>query len=309
MKIDKAKVEYFLNELKKRGKPMSGGVGRPSYELRDPKYYWDFGKFLVEQAQQVDEDERDRWIIRQTKNIEKEILGPVSNDDWLTHKIYCYVNELEDEEHFMYIANLAGHKFKKFRLKVVGYIFEIFSKKNTEYSEVKKNKLSEKLLEKLLTHDEINKALKEFRGKGKNTLGYGIKNSFDILSSKVEDAVNTGSSNDRVKLKNEIGKNMIDKLRTYLQILPLNDSSLFEEMVSEYKKQLNRNISTNNNDAKKLDEAFGKCIKDKDLKKKIMTLINAYDMGQTNTFLNAIESESDYDEWKRTKENFAQMSM
>ena len=126
---------------------------------------------------------------------------------------------------------------------------------------------------------------------------------------QVEDAVNTGSPNDRIKLKNEIGKNMIDKLRTYLQILPLNDSSLFEEMVSEYKIQLNRKISTKNEDAKKLDEAFGKCIKDKDLKKKILILINTYDMGQTNTFLNAIESESDFDEWKRTKENFENMSM
>ena len=58
MTIDRTKVEYYLNELKKRGKEITGGVGRPSFELRDPEYYWDFGSFLVEQAQQVDEDKQ-----------------------------------------------------------------------------------------------------------------------------------------------------------------------------------------------------------------------------------------------------------
>lgn len=101
---------------------------------------------------------------------------------------------------------------------------------------------------------------------------------------------------------------MIDKLRTYLQILPLSDTVLFKEMVFQYKTSLNRRIPTKNEDAKKLDEAFGKCIKDQDLKREIMTKINAYEMGQTNNFLNAIESENEYEEWKRTKENFEQMT-
>ena len=88
MTIDKAKVEFFLSELRKRGKEITGGTPgkkRPSFELRDPEYYWGFGSFLVKQAQQVDEDQRHTWIRRQTQNIEKEILGPVTNDDgwWL----------------------------------------------------------------------------------------------------------------------------------------------------------------------------------------------------------------------------------
>ena len=77
MTIDKAKVEFFLKELRKRGKEITGGTPgkkRPSYELRDPEYYWDFGSFLVEQAQQVDEDQRHTWIRRQTINIEKDNL-------------------------------------------------------------------------------------------------------------------------------------------------------------------------------------------------------------------------------------------
>lgn len=317
MNIDQTKVEYFLNELKKRGKEISGGTKnklRPSYVLRDPAFYWDFGAFLVEQAQQIDKDKRDRWICRQTKNIEKDILGPVSNNDWLIPKIYTWVDELQDKEHFMYVADLAGHKFGSFRIKVVEYIYEIYSKKNPhpDWTEIKKKKLAEKLLEKKLKHlgeGGVNDVIKQFREKSKMSLGYGIKNAFTMLSNQVEEVVNSGSSVDRESLKNEIGKNMIDKLRTFLQILPLTDSSLFEDMVSEYKTQLNRKISTKNENADKLDEAFGKCIKNKDLKKRILVQINAYDMGQTNTFLNAIESVYDYNEWKRTKENFEQMAV
>ena len=313
MKIDQEKLNYFLNELKKLGKEMSGGNKdklRPSYVLRDPDFYWNFGKFLVEQAQQIDEEQRYRWICRQTKNLEKEILGP-TKDDWLVPKIYTWVDELQDKDHFMYVANLAGHKFGSFRIKVLEYIYDIYSKKNpSQYSESKKNKLAEQLLEKKLGHrgeGGVNDILREFRGKTETAIGYGVKNSFNTLSSKVEDAVENGTPEDRESLKNEIGKNMIDKLRTYLQILPLGESSLFEEMVSEYKTQLGRKISTKNDDAKKLDEVFGRCIKDKDAKMRLMKLINSYEMGETNTFLNAIESEPNYQEWKRTKENFEQM--
>ncbi len=314
MSIDKNKVEFFLKELKKRGKEISGGSKnklRPSYVLRDPEFYWNFGEFLVEQAKPIEEDKRYRWIIQQTKNIEKEILGP-TKDDWLVPKIYTWADELQDKEHFMYVADLAGHKVGTFRIKVLEYIYDIFSKKNpSSYSDSKKKKLAEQLLEKKLTHlgeGGINDIIKKFRGMSKTSLGYGIRNSFNMLTNKVETAVEDGSPTDRESLKNEIGKNMIDKLRTFLQILPLNDASLFQDMVSEYKTQFNRKISTKNEDAKKLDEAFGKCIKDKDVKKKIMKQINAFEMGHTNTILNAIESEHDYKEWKRTKENFEQMA-
>jgi len=186
------------------------------------------------------------------------------------------------------------------------YIWEIYSKKNpSPHSEAKKNKLAEKLRKKL-THSEINAILKEFRGI--TTLGYGIQKQFDILSSRVEDVVKNGSPADRELLKNEIGKNMIDKLRTYLQILSLGDSTLFEEVYSENKALLNRKISTKYEAAEKLSEAFGKCIKDKDIRKRILKMINSYEMGETNTFLNAIESEQNYNEWKRTIENFAMMA-
>lgn len=313
MKIDQKKIEYFLNELKRRGKVISGGnknKGRPSYVLRDPEFYWDFGSFLVEQAKPVEENKRYKWIERQTKNFEKDILGP-TKDDWLIPRIYTWVDELQDKEHFMYVADLAGHKVGTFRIKVLEYIYDIYSKKNpSTYSEAKKNNLAEQLLEKKLTHlgeGGINDIIKNFRGESKTSLGYGIRTSFTNLSSQVEDAVN-GNSNDRESLKNEIGKNMIDKLRTYLQILPLSDSSLFDDMVIQYKSFLNRKISTKNKNAQKLDEAFKKCIKDKDLKQKILKQINSYEMGETNTFLSAIEGKRDYEEWKRTKENFEQMA-
>lgn len=312
MKIDEEKVESFLNLLKERAKIISGGSKnklRPSYILRDPDYYWDFGSFLVEQAQKIDEEKRRRWITKQTMTIEKNILGPIRNDEWLTPKIYTWVNELEDKEHFMYVADLAGHKNGSFRFKVMEYILEIFSKKHpSSYSEVKKEKLAKKLLEKKLQHlgeEGINSILKEFRGK--TSLGYGIRNSYDSLSNGIGNVIEKDTPNERKTLRNEIGKNMIDKLRTYLQILSLTDYSFYQEMVSDYKSELNRKILTKNQDAKKLDQVFGKCIKDKNLKQRIMTLINAYEMGELNTELNALESEENYDEWKRTKDNFAQM--
>lgn len=313
MKIDQTKLEYFLNELKKRGKEISGGSKnklRSSYVLRDPEFYWDFGAFLVEQAKPIDEDKRYRWILQQTKNIEKDILGP-TKDDWLIPKIYTWVDELQDKEHFMYVADLAGHKVGTFRIKVLEYIYDIYSKKiSSSYSDAKKKKLAEQLLEKKLTHlgeGGINDIIKKFRGASNTSLGYGLRNSFNRLSNQVENVVDDGSTADRESLKNEIGKNMIDKLRTFLQILPLSDPALFQEMVSKYKTQFNRKISTKNDDAKKLDAAFGKCIKDKDMKNRIMKQINAFEMGHTNTLLNAIESVHDYEEWKRTKENFEQM--
>ena len=217
MKIDKAKVEYFLNELKNRGKIISGGTKdklRPSYTLRDPEYYWNFGSFLVEQAQKIDENKRYTWIVKQTISIEKDILGPIQNDDWLTPKIYTWVNELEDKEHFMYVSDLAGHKHDSFRIKVMEYIHDIFSKKNpSSHSEIKKEKLAKKLLEKKLNHlgeGGINSVLKEFRGK--TSLGYGIRNSYTALSSKIGNVIENGTDEERKILRNEIGKNMIDKL-------------------------------------------------------------------------------------------------
>ena len=312
MAIDKKKVEYFLNELKKRGTEISGGNPdklRASYILRDPEFYWDFGSFLVEEAKKIDEDKRYRWISRQTIGIEKDILGSISNDDWLTPKIYTWADELQEKEHFMFVADLAGHKFDSFRIKVMEYIYDIFSKKTlSSFSEAKKEKLAKKLLEKKWKHlgeGGINGILKEFRGKTSSS--YGVRKPFDELSNRVDNAVHNGNADERKLLRNEIGKNMIDKLRTYLQILPLDDQSLYEEMVNQYKKELSRKTLTKNDSAKKLDETFDKCIKDKDVKKRILKSINAYEMGETNTELNAIESEDDYEEWKRNKENFEQM--
>ena len=317
MTIDKAKVEFFLSELRKRGKEITGGTPgkkRPSYELRDPEYYWDFGSFLVEQAQQVDEDQRHTWIRRQTIDIEKEIIGSVTDDDnWLIPKIYTIVDELQDKEHFMYVADIAGHKVGSFRFKVLGYIDEIYSKKNpSDFTESKKNKLAEKLQNKL-THEQVNAILREFRGK---TLGYGIRTQFDALSSRVEDAVNTENHDEMELLRNEIGLKMINKLRTFLQILSIStDASLFDELCTEHKTTLNSKISTNNDSAKKLVETFKDCIKNvdkkgidrnKEFRKKILKKISSYDMGQANTFLNAIKSKADYVEWKRTKEGFEQ---
>ena len=133
MNIDKAEVERYLNELKKRGKEITGGTPgkkRPSYILRDPEFYWEFGSFLVQQAQKVPKEERTTWIRRKTKKFEIEILGNVSNtNDYLVPKIWAYADQLQDKEHFMYVANIAGHKFKKFRIKVLDYIYEIYSKK------------------------------------------------------------------------------------------------------------------------------------------------------------------------------------
>jgi len=162
-------------------------------------------------------------------------------------------------------------------------------------------------LQKKLTHDEINAILKNFRGK--TTLGYGIQNQFHILSGTVYEIVENGNQEGRELLKNKIGTKMIDKLRTFMQLLPLDDQSLFEDMCSQYKSQLNRKTSTKYEPAEKLAETFGRCIKDKDLKIKINKMINSYEMGQTNTFLGAIESQEDYEDWKRTKENFEQMGL
>jgi len=307
MSIDKKKVEFFLKELKKRGKEMSGGIGRSSYELRDPDFYWEFGEFLVKESQKIDEEERYRWVVRQTKGIEKEILGAVANEDWLVPRIYRWADELQDKKHFMYVADIAGHKVGTFRIKVMEYIYDIYSKKDpSTYSESQKKKLADKL-QKKLTHTEINGILKDFRGK--TTLGYGIRNQFDILTNQVEEIIENGDQDARESFKNEIGVKMIDKLRTFLQILPLDDQSLFEEMCSEYKSQFNKKLSTKYEPAEKLSDAFGKCIKDKDLKKKITKMINSYEMGSTNTFLGALESQKDYEYWKRTKENFEQMDL
>ena len=47
---------HYLNELKKRGEEITGGTPgkkRPSYILRDPEFYWDFGSFLVDATQLV----------------------------------------------------------------------------------------------------------------------------------------------------------------------------------------------------------------------------------------------------------------
>ena len=61
---------------------------------------------------------------------------------------------------------------------------------------------------------------------------------------KVEETVESGDLEKRESLKNEIGIKMIDKLRTFLQILPLDDQSLFEDMCAEYKNLFRKKIST-----------------------------------------------------------------
>lgn len=158
--------------------------------LRDPEFYWNFGAFLVEQARSIDEDKRYTWIEKQTKNIEKAILGP-TKDDWLIPKIYSWVDELQDKEHFMYVADLAGHKVGSFRIKVLEYIYEYFSKKNPpSFSKDKKKKLDElveQLLGKKLTHlgeGGINDVIKKFNEESKTSLGYGLRSSFSDYTIK-----------------------------------------------------------------------------------------------------------------------------
>lgn len=304
---DKEEITRILQKIKTKGIPISGGIGRQSFVLRDPDVYWELGTALCKAAERakINNLQRREWVRKHAGIIEKEILGEAKEENRITVNCFEYVDNLQDKEHFMWVVDLAGHKFGKFRLKVLDYIYDIYSKKNPSgYSESKKNQLAEKLLQREYTHKEINKILSDFKGRKKFSPELG--KSYLQLKEDVDHAI-SGNEGDRRKLREEIGLKMIDILRTLFQLLQIQNDSIYIQTYNEVKNEIQSRISTKYNPAKIILEVLKKCANDEDARKKIHNKINSFEMGELQTQLRALEKEDYHKEFIETRDSFDTM--
>lgn len=304
---NEAEIRKILQEIEaSKGSKSGGSGGENSFIMRKPELYWDLGTAIQKALMdsKISEDKKRYWIRTKTKKLQEEIFGGTPSDE---NKLTCllaynFVDELQDQKHFMFVADLAGHKFELFNRKFLEYIYRIFSKKAPQYTKSKLDNLAKKLLERRYTHDEYNKILKEFRGKTKISW-YEVESSHNMLLDML-DRVIEKNEEDRKLLRDKINSKLIEQLRLLLQLLQINDNLLFQQIIDKNKAMISKVIKSNIEEANKFYKILKHCIKNESTRKKLMDVINPYEIGQLQTKLWAIQNEENYKEYMETKDMF-----
>jgi hypothetical protein len=304
---DQVEIKNILLEIFSNQIPISGGGKnkKPSFYLRKPELYWNLGVSLKKAAENsnVPEEQRRDWILKSTRKLEDEILGGKKDENQRTCVLaYNYVYELEDKDHFMFVADMAGHKFKQFRRKWLDYIYRIFSKKNPTLPDAKRKQLSKKLLEKKYTHEQYNQILKEFRGKSKVSWSE-LEDAFLQLNTEVEESLESDEEKRRL-FRESMTPQLIEQLRYLLQLLKIEDENTYNKIYNDNKSKFSKKIKTDLPSANTLVENLKNCIKDPELRKKLLRVMNPYEMGQLQTKLRSLESQENYQQYIETKDTF-----
>lgn len=293
-------VKKILLQIKKESEPISGGSGeKERYEMRNPILLWNLGTLISEicDERKITENERKAWVKKTFWKIDEEVW-PGHQQSFIAYK---FKHEFIDEDQFRLVADLAGYKFKKqFRRKRMEYLLHAFSKKKPTATSEQQKKLIRNLGEKDLTHDEFLKIKQQILGKVKEVFDE-IEDLFDSLFNQVEKALNDSSYRDN--LRKDIGAELITQLSYVLQLLKMRDKTKFAKAYSDsVKRELNKKTKSKSKTAIDLFNSLRSYLDDEEKRNLLLNTLEESELSQLNTNLYAIESEENFQNYRRSIE-------
>lgn len=295
---DSIQIESILLEIKKNSHVTAKSGAVASYSMRKPELYWELGITLNKIAEQrgVPPEERREWASIKYAPLEKKIWGEEKREP-ISAQAVSFVYEFQDKDYYMFVAGLAGHKWKKFVKKKLTYLRYLLSKTKPSLSSELQEKLIAKLSEKNYTLPEFTDILKEYSRKSEMT---EILESFYELRDMVEEAMNDGA-NERQELRESIGSTVIEQIRYALQLLKMNEQS-FERAYKIAKSTLTAKAETKIVAASVLSHYLKKIITSAQQREKFLKHIHQSDIGALNMMLHVLKSEENYKDYEKKQQ-------
>jgi hypothetical protein len=299
------RVKEILLEIKNKSEPISGGSGDTDrFQMQKPMLYWKLGKAIQEicEEQKIAIEERKAWVKKHFRKIDNEI--------WQGHRessyhAYKYVHELIDEDVFVEVIAIAGHKFNKFRRKRVDYILSAFSQRNPTATKAQQAELVKRLGEKDLTHNEFLDIKKKIL---KSSIPIDeIRDLFDQTFESVETALENPETRKALRMK--LGSQLISQISYILQLLKMTtDKVKFEKaFTKKVRNELNKDSKSNSKETIQLFKYLRACLNDSEKSRFLLQNIDASELSELNTNLFAIESEENFEEYRKSTEALAEV--
>jgi len=301
-----SKIEEILKQIKQEQEPISGGSGKVErYSMRKPELYWELGLAVKEEAEKtnIPKEQRREWARRKFEKLDKKFFGKVREKP-ICFISYEFYNEFQNKEHFLKVANAAGHKFGKLRRKRIEDLQSVLSLREPTISKKKQQQLIEKLCERDYTRAEFLDIKSKIQGK-ESIPWSNFREAYYNLTQDVEMAI-TGDEKVRKELRTLIGMNSIDQIRYLTQLVKMTNVSHLEEAIKKVKSTLSKK-GTDKPPAGVLLTVLKKCYKEKKLREKLLRQINPYELSELQTKLRAIQNEDSFDEYQERQESINKM--
>jgi len=302
------KIKPILEEIKKSSVLISGGSGdKDRYEMRKPELYWKLGMAVneVSEKKSIPKEQRREWSRKYFKNLDKEIFGSVRKEP-LCYLAYKYFDAFETEDYFMKIADAAGNAFGNLRRKRIDDLLNVLSKKNSDLTPKKQEKLIEKLCEKDYSRKEFLEIKSSFFQKSnKNSISWP---SFDEAYQELSNDVFYAMESDKKK-RDEFRKTLDDvsitQMRYLAQLIKISEDH-FEQAYEKVKSVLSKKIKAKNS-MLIIIETLKICVKDEKLKKKLLNHVNLYELSELQTSLHAVQTEKNFKDYVERQKSLEKM--
>ena len=297
-------IRDIVKQIHKKRKKVGGGTGKKErYEMRDTTLYYKLGNTIVDIAQKegCQGETKQNFIGKVGQLLQKEF-----DDNENIAKLSVRLFEAyADEEQFRKVSKLCRNSLGQLR-EIIDILhqtnpFEIPS------SEIENFKKQYELLE---TYDERRKLCTEI--KRKYSLGGAdvdldeLRESFDATERTVR-AVLDGTEQDREKLRNAFGTQPIQDIRYMCMLLSREETFASEKSRKIIKKLIKSkpSTSTNSEETTKLYLNLKKfLILNSQSRQGLRNILSPHSMILLQKMLLAIQSEDDYENYKKTGELF-----
>ncbi len=294
------RIQNLIKKIKSKSETLSGGSGEKArYIMREPDLYWNLGEVIEEllKTKNIPENERHVWIEDNLMSIEEDI--------WPGHRLikksYKIKYELIDKEQFDIVKNIAGHRFRLFRLKRCEYLLSSFSKRKPSATPQQQEQLIKKLSERDYTHDEFLDEKQKILGISKIPRDE-IEENYEAVLELLKKAFE-GNEKQRDELRKQIGEKNFQPLRWLLQLTKETNQQKFKTMYTrKVKSVIQKDFKTKYSFLNSFYKHLRSCLEDFDKMSLLQDIIQPGEMSSMNSRLKALESESNFQQFNARKE-------
>ncbi len=300
-KSDSDKITSILEDIKSN----TTVVGTIT-EFRDVHKIWELG-LLVKEIIGITKNsgEQNRKIVR---DFDWKILG--KKKSWSDYA-YDWVISFQEKEYFLKICKYAGFrdgKNNRFRKRDLRYLVSIYSKNSSStLSDAKRKKLENQIANDsilALSAEEFHKIIVDIKGR-EYVQWEKIRDSIRDLQYTVESITNSLDDVDkRKKFRDELGETLISQLSAAMQLCVISKKSDYEYGYTLANKQeFKKKSKSKNKEFLELFEKLKGLLKDFELKHKLIPESEYYELEQSASYLDALQTEDDFKEfYERKKE-------
>ncbi len=294
----------IIEEIKRKQERIGGGSGRRErYEMRDTGLYFDLGSLLLTQL-------RRSGISKEKRGVVYAAITAATQDLDLYEGIIRwsvrFVEAFEDRQYFLEVSELCRHSFGQLR-----EVVDLLARSNPLGVSQPDLERLRAILRADTTYDQRRLEAKAIRmrytGEGLD-IDYGeLEDLFSGVEERIMAAfIDEKASGERERLRATIGQDSITALRYTLMLL--GREATFEEVQRSRKGVLRKALGADmvlDQDIARLHQALAKFLSaDRTARDNLRRWVRPDAMGNLQKMLKAMESEKEYENYRKTEQVF-----